>query len=73
LLAATTEEMQQDGELADEDDEPDEFPEPPCPPPRRPPNQPGMEGNHNGPNPNPQHVHHDDPFAKVKFSIPPFY
>jgi hypothetical protein len=37
-------------------------------PPRRPPNQ-GGNPNH----PNPQHVCNDDPFTKVKFSIPPFY
>jgi len=65
--------VQQDGELAEEDDEPDEIPDLHRPPPRRqPPNRHGIGGG-NINRPHPQHVRHDDPFAKVKFSIPPFY
>jgi hypothetical protein len=45
-----------------------ELPDPPRP--RRPFNRQGMRGN---PNHHNQHyVRNDDPFAKVKFSIPPF-
>ena len=71
-LPAGATNVQQDGELAEEDDEPDEFPDFPCPPPcRQLPNRHGIGGNIN--RPHPPHVRHDDPFAKVKFSIPPFY
>jgi hypothetical protein len=50
----------------------DEHSELPNPPPRqrRPFNRQGMGGNQNYHNQ--QYVHNDDPFAKVKFSIPPF-
>jgi hypothetical protein len=50
----------------------DEHSELPDPPPRqcRPFNQQGMGGNQN--HHNQHYVHNDDPFAKVKFSIPPF-
>jgi hypothetical protein len=50
----------------------DEHSELPNPPPRqrRPFNRQGMRGNQN--HHNQQYVHNDDPFAKVKFSIPPF-
>jgi hypothetical protein len=50
----------------------DEHPKLPDPPPRqcRPFNQQGMGGNQN--HHNQHYVHNDDPFAKVKFSIPPF-
>jgi hypothetical protein len=55
-----------------DDNEPMDFLEPPRPPPHRPPlNSTGMGGNPNYPNP--QHVQNDDPFAKVKFFIHPFY
>jgi hypothetical protein len=46
-----------------------ELPDPP-PHKRRPFNRQGMGGNQN--HHNQQYVHNDDPFAKVKFSIPPF-
>jgi hypothetical protein len=50
----------------------DEHSELPNPPPRqrRPLNRQGMGGNQN--HHNQHYVHNDDPFAKVKFSIPPF-
>jgi hypothetical protein len=52
-----------------DNDEHSELPDPP-PCPRRPFNWQGMGGN---PNHHNQHyVRNDDPFAKVKFSIPPF-
>jgi hypothetical protein len=52
-----------------DNDEHSELPDPP-PRPRRPFNQQGMGGNQNH---HKQHyVRNDDPFAKVKFSIPPF-
>jgi hypothetical protein len=51
-----------------DNDEHSELPDPPRP--CRSFNQQGMGGNQNYHN---QHyVHNDDPFAKVKFSIPPF-
>jgi hypothetical protein len=51
-----------------DNDEHSELPDPPRP--RRPFNRQGMRGN---PNHHNQHyVRNDDPFAKVKFSIPPF-
>jgi hypothetical protein len=53
----------------DDNDEHSELPKPP-PRPRQPFNRQGMGGN---PNHHNQHyVHNDDPFAKVKFFIPPF-
>jgi hypothetical protein len=52
-----------------DDDEHSELPDPP-PRPRRPFNRQGMGGNQN--HHNQHYVHNDDPFAKVKFSIPPF-
>jgi hypothetical protein len=50
----------------------DDHSELPDPPPRqhRPFNQQGMGGNQN--HHNQHYVHNDDPFVKVKFSIPPF-
>jgi hypothetical protein len=50
----------------------DEHSELPVPPPRQhqPFNREGMRGNQN--HHNQHYVHNDDPFAKVKFSIPPF-
>jgi hypothetical protein len=52
-----------------DNDEHSELPDP-APRQRRPFNRQGMGGNKNRHN---QHyVHNDDPFAKVKFSIPPF-
>jgi hypothetical protein len=52
-----------------DDDEHSELPDPPrCP--YRPFNREGMGGNQN--HHNQHYVHNDDPFAKVKFSIPPF-
>jgi hypothetical protein len=52
-----------------DNDEHSELPDPP-PCPHRPFNRHGMGGN---PNHHNQHyVHNDDPFAKVKFCIPPF-
>jgi hypothetical protein len=52
-----------------DDEEHSELPDPP-PRPRRPFNQQGMGGNQN--HHNQHYVRNDDPFAKVKFSIPPF-
>jgi hypothetical protein len=56
-------------DLAVDNDEHSEFPDPP-PCQRRPFNRQGMGGNQN--HHNQHYVHTDDPFAKVKFSIPPF-
>jgi hypothetical protein len=56
-------------DLGVDDDEHSELPDPP-PHPRRPFNRQGMGGNQN--HHNQHYVHNDDPFAKVKFSIPPF-
>jgi hypothetical protein len=56
-------------DLGVDNDEHSELPDPP-PLPCCPFNRQGMGGN---PNHHNQHfVHNDDPFAKVKFSIPPF-
>jgi hypothetical protein len=52
-----------------ENDEHSELTDPP-PRQRRPFNRQGMGGNQN--HHNQHYVHNDDPFAKVKFSIPPF-
>jgi hypothetical protein len=52
-----------------DNDEHFELPDPP-PCPRRPFNRQGMRGNSN--HHNQHYVHNGDPFAKVKFSIPPF-
>jgi hypothetical protein len=52
-----------------DNDEHSELPDPP-PCQRRPLNQQGMGGNQN--HNNQYYVRNDDPFAKVKFSIPPF-
>jgi hypothetical protein len=52
-----------------DDDEHSKLPDPP-PRQRRPFNQQGMGGNQN--HHNQHYVRNDDPFAKVKFSIPPF-
>jgi ElaB/YqjD/DUF883 family membrane-anchored ribosome-binding protein len=56
-------------DLGVDNDEHSELPDPP-PCPRRPFNRQGMRGNLN--HHNQHYVHNDDPFAKVKFSIPPF-
>jgi hypothetical protein len=63
-----------DGDPLAEDPEVDndehfEIPDPP-PCQRQPFNRQGMRGNQN--HHNQHYVHNDDPFAKVKFSIPPF-
>jgi hypothetical protein len=55
--------------LGDDNDEHFELPDPP-PRQHRPFNWQGMGGNQN--HYNQHYVHNDDPFAKVKFSIPPF-
>jgi hypothetical protein len=52
-----------------DNDEHSKLPDPP-PCQRRPFNQQGMGGNQN--HHNQHYVHNDDPFSKVKFSIPPF-
>jgi hypothetical protein len=52
-----------------DNDEHFKLPDPPLRQ-RRPFNQQGMRGNQN--HHNQHYVHNDDPFAKVKFSIPPF-
>jgi hypothetical protein len=51
-----------------DNDEHSELPDPPCQ--RRPFNRQGMGGNQN--HHNKHYVQNDDPYAKVKFSIPPF-
>jgi hypothetical protein len=56
-------------DLGVDSDEHFELPDPP-PRQRQPFNQQGMGGNHN--HHNQYYVRNDDPFAKVKFSIPPF-
>jgi hypothetical protein len=56
-------------DLGVDNDEHPELPDPP-PRPRRPFNRQGMRGNQN--HHNQHYVRNDDPFAKVKFSIPPF-
>jgi hypothetical protein len=71
---ATAADTHADGDPFAEDpgvdnDEHSELPDPP-PHQRRPFNRQGMGGNQN--HHNQHYVHNDDPFAKVKFSIPPF-
>jgi hypothetical protein len=56
-------------DLGVDNDEHSELPDPP-PHQHRPFNRKGMGGNQN--HHNQHYVHNDDPFAKVKFSIPPF-
>jgi hypothetical protein len=56
-------------DLGVDNDEHSELPDPPSRQ-RRPFNRQGMGGNQN--HHNQHYVHNDDPFAKVKFSIPPF-
>jgi hypothetical protein len=71
---ATTVDTHADGDpftedLGVENDEHSELPDPP-PHQHRPFNRHGMGGNQN--HHNQHYVRNDDPFAKVKFSIPPF-
>jgi hypothetical protein len=71
---ATAADTHADGDPFAEDpgvdnDEHSELPDPP-PRQRRPFNRQGMRGTHN--HYNQYYVRNDDPFAKVKFSIPPF-
>jgi hypothetical protein len=71
---ATAADAHADGDPFAEDpgvdnDEHSKLPDPP-PGQRRPFNRQGMGGNQN--HHNQHYVHNDDPFAKVKFSIPPF-
>jgi hypothetical protein len=56
-------------DLGVDDDEHSELPDPP-PHPRQPFNRQGMRGNQD--HHNQHYFRNDDPFAKVKFSIPPF-
>jgi hypothetical protein len=71
---ATAADTHVDGDLFAEDPgvDNDEHSELSDPPPRQrwPFNQQGMGGNQN--HHNQHYIHNDDPFAKVKFSIPPF-
>jgi hypothetical protein len=69
---ATAADTQVDGDPFTEDPVNDEHSELPDPPPCqcRPFDQQGMGGNQN--HHNQHYVRNDDPFAKVKFSIPPF-